>query len=195
MYCLGCVIIMLVYFWRWMQGREGEDVGKEGKGCEEGRGGMQGRERRDVGREGRDVGWKGRDVGWEGRDVGRGGRLVASSEGRPHIHPPSSSTPSILPPLPQKGVGLYALAYRPTPFFLVQFLSRMITDHSVINLDNSYIIIWSLVTILRAFPQYPLELLIIVRSFLEHCLIFIALGKKWWNDLECYWNDAQVLIL
>ena len=68
MYHIGCVIIILVYFWRGkgeegcgegregMSGREGRDVGKEGKGCGEGRGGMWGRERRDLGREGRDVG-------------------------------------------------------------------------------------------------------------------------------------------
>ena len=172
-----------------MLGRKGKDVRKGGAGCREGRGGMwEGREGMQDRREGM----------WEGREgKGCGGRLVGSSEGRPHIHPSSSPTPGILnpPPFPRKGWVCMHWHTDPPLFFLVQFLSRMITDHSVINLDNSYIIIWSLVTILRAFPQYPLELLIIVRSFLEHCLIFIALGKKWWNDLECYWNDAQVLIL
>ena len=162
-----------------MWGRKGRDVGK---------GGMWGRERRDLGREGRDMGRQEKDVGvgWQG-----GVRVDPIS-----IPQPPPTIPSTLPlQILEKGVGLYAMAYRPTLFFLVQFLSRMIRDHSVIILDNSYIITWSLVIILRAFPQYPLELLIIVRSFLEHCLIFIALGKKWWNDLECYWNDAQVLIL
>ena len=44
MYHIGCVIIMLVYFWRG-KGREGRDVGKEEKGCGEGRGGIwEGRE-------------------------------------------------------------------------------------------------------------------------------------------------------
>ena len=62
-----------------------------------------------------------------------------------------------------------------------------------VNLLN-LLITASLVRILVVLFQYPLELQIILRSFLEHYLIFIAVGKKWWNSLECYWNDAQVLI-
>ena len=151
-------------------------------------------ERRDVGKGEERFGKGGEGYGKVGRDEG------VCWQGGEGVNP--MSTPQAPPPYPapspsntRKRGGSVCNGIQTHPFFLVQFLSRMITDHSVINLDNSYIIIWSLVTILRAFPQYPIELLIIVRSFLEHCLIFIALGKKWWNDLECYWNDAQVLIL
>ena len=146
---------------------------------------MWGRKGRDVGKGEERFGKGGEGYGKVGK--GCGGRLVGRSEGRPHIHPPTPPhhTQHPPPPNPRKRGGSVCNGIQTHPFFLVHFLSRMIRDHSVIILDNSYIITWSLVIILRAFPQYPLELLIIVRSFLEHCLIFIALGKKWWNDLEC----------
>ena len=67
---------------------------------------------------------------------GCGGRLVGRSEGRPHIHPPAP--PTLLSTLPlqilEKGVGLYAMAYRPTPFFFgpifVQNDHRSFCEHS-----------------------------------------------------------------
>ena len=103
---------MLVYFWRG-KGREGRDVGKEGKGCGEGR---------DVGKGEERFGKGGEGYGKVGK--GCGGRLVGRSEGRPHIHPPAPppTLPSTLPlQILEKGVGLYAMAYRPTPFFWSNF--------------------------------------------------------------------------